>query len=320
MSEGTKAILSKKLAEPPRKKSRSSFSPEMVETLCTRIGAALTLMFSAKTYVTQQSIGVEPLPDLLEALADPATGAVLSLNDVSDAGLMCLDPSLVFHAIDVMLGAKADDSAEPADRLPSALDDRLTAKIAAHLLDVFAATCNETIGEGAVHDQAIKRLSHDRTALEIARGKADFLCIRLKVVIGRGGRGGMLELHLPMTTVDLIGQEAGSGASSIPLGSGPWFDHMRDSVLDLELETVGILHTEQMSVAEISRLDIGTVLTLPRVAVENMPLLLEDGRDVIASGELGVSAGRRIVRLNKKPDEKFFAPAHMMQDISAKVA
>lgn len=320
MSDNTKAILAKKLAEPPRKKSRSSFSPEMVETVCVRIGAALSLMFSAKTYVTQQSIGVEPLPDLLAALADPATGAILSLNDMTDAGLMCFDPALVFHAIDVMLGAKADQSAEPADREPSALDDRLTAKIAERLLDVFAATCNETIGDGAVHGQSIKRLSHDRTTLEIARGKADFLCIRLKVVIGRGGRGGMLELHLPMTIVDLIGQEAGSGAASIPLGSGPWFDHMRDSVLDLELETVGILHTEQMSVAEISRLDIGTVLTLPRQSIENMPLLLEEGRDVIATGELGASSGRRILRLNKRPDDKFFAPAQMMQDISAKVA
>ena len=75
-----------------------------------------------------------------------------------------------------------------------------------------------------------------------------------------------------------------------------------------------------MSVAEISRLDIGTVLTLPRQSIENMPLLLEEGRDVIATGELGASSGRRILRLTNRPNDAFFAPAQMMQDISAKVA
>jgi len=78
--------------------------------------------------------------------------------------------------------------------------------------------------------------------------------------------------------------------------------------LEMELETIGILHSEKMSVADISRLDIGTVIAVPGTAIEDMPIVLEDGGDVISGGELGSSSGKRIVRLSGPPNAAFLEP------------
>ena len=75
--------------------------------------------------------------------------------------------------------------------------------------------------------------------------------------------------------------------------------------MEIELETVGILHTEKMSVADISRLDIGSIIPVPGTAIEEIPLVPEDGGDIITEGELGSSSGRRILRLSGEPDAKF---------------
>jgi len=309
MSDASSLVLEKKASGRQAAKPRSLSSPAMLKEICDAVGASLTAAFDVKTVVSLDTVGVEPLGDLAAALDDPATAAIMELNGIRNAAMFCLDPPLVYHAVDIVLGADPDEDVAATPRTPTQMDDRLCSTLTEAVIAAFAGACNASMGSGTITQSRLVSLVHEPEAMEITPAAADALCVRMEVVIGKGGRSGKIELHLPLATIDLI-SSVSSASSGEPetFGKGPWFEHMFQSVKDMELETIGILHTERMTVGEISRLDVGTVLALPRTAINDMPLVLEDGGDLITAGELGSSNGKRIIRLSEKPNDTFLEP------------
>ena len=308
------SVLPMKIGKRPAGRSRSSFSPEMLGEFCAGIGEALTDLFAAKTIVSLDSVGVERFGDLIEGLGDPVNAAMIGLNGTSNAALLCFDSAIVFHAVDILLGGNAKADIEPSQRPASALDDRFCDTLANAVILAFGDACDQLIGQGAYTSGSVGAIRHDKASLDIAPPKSDALSVRMAVTIGPAGRSGRIDLHLPLSTVDLIcGGGTGKTAQSFT-DNGPWFAHMQSSVLEMELEMIGILHTERMSVAELSRFDVGSVIPLPSKVIAEVPLLLDDGDDLISTGELGASSGRRAVRLSCPPSEEFFSPLQELLD------
>lgn len=308
MSDASSLILEKKTSGRQAAKPRSLSSPAMLKEICDAIGAALTTAFAVKTVVDLDSVGVEPFGDLAEALGDPATAAIMELNGIRNAAMFCLDASFVYHAVDLMLGGMPDEDVAATPRTPTSMDDRLCGTLSGAIIKAFAGACNASMGSGTIAQCRLVAVAHEKEAMEITPAAADALCVKMDVTIGKGGRSGKVELHLPLTTIDLISSNSNAGGQPAAFGKGPWFEHMFESVMEMELGTVGVLHTEKMTVGEISRLDVGTILELPRTAINDMPLVLEDGGDLITVGELGSSNGKRIIRLSETPDNKFLEP------------
>lgn len=307
MTEAAASVLPMKVGKPTSGRSRSSFSPDMLGEFCAGIGEALTDLFAAKAIVSLESVGVERFGDLLEGLSNPVNAAVTELNGAQNAALICFDAGIVFHAVDILLGGNAETDIQPSERPASTLDDRFCKTLANAVIVAFGDACDQMIGPGAFTSGSVSMIQHQKQSLDIAPSKADALSVRMAVTIGQAGRAGSIDFHLPLRTVDMI-CGGGSAKTAQPFTeSGPWFTHMQNSILEMELEMLGVLHTQPMSVAELSRLDVGKVIPLPKNVIAEVPLVLDDG-DLISKGELGASSGRRAVRLADVPNEEFFGP------------
>lgn len=71
-----------------------------------------------------------------------------------------------------------------------------------------------------------------------------------------------------------------------------------------------------LSVADCTRLEIGQVLTLPKLRFDDVSLQLVSGgrRRNLARGTLGMDSGRKAVKLHTPPDPDFFASAAQFID------
>jgi len=291
MTDAMISALPKKIGKRPSGRSRSSLSPKILSDFCSELSGALTQLLDIKTAVSLESVGLEPFDEVTASLPDPMSVALVNLNGVSNASMICLDNSIVFHVVDLLLGGDANANELPAPRSPSALDDKFCRALADAAVLSFCKACDLMIGLGACVGRCSDDIEHNRANLDIAPMKSDVLAIRMAINIGQAGRTGAIEFHIPLTSVDLI-----CG------GPGETTD------LEMQLDMIGVLHTESMSVADLSRLDVGTIIQLPNNAIASVPLVLEDGGDFISEGELGASSEMRTIRLCKPPDEVFLAP------------
>jgi len=285
----------------------------MLRVFCEMAGEGLGKALDARTRVTLESVGLEPLVDVVPEEGSPVCGVVVDLNGIRGAVALLPDGPALFHLVDIMLGADASAGEPVVERPSSPLGDKFCKTIADTLMQSLEDACGTAIGPGSCVYTGSLEVVHDGADLAIAPPKADVMAIELALSFGAGERRGIMTMLVPLTTIDAISAGAGSvGGTQPAYEGGPWFDHMKSSVSLMELDTVALLHTEQMSLAELSRLDIGSIIPLDRESVKSVRIALEDGGDTIASGELGVSSGKRVISLDDAPNEAFLAPVRKL--------
>jgi flagellar motor switch protein FliM len=130
MTTAPPSVLGRKTAQRQPTKSRSSFSPAMLKEMCEVIAASFSELFGTRSEVTLDSVGVEPCADLISALAESASVAVVELNGIPEAAQISFDPELVFHATDILLGADPETEASVSSRPPTQLDDKFCGSLA----------------------------------------------------------------------------------------------------------------------------------------------------------------------------------------------
>lgn len=312
MSDASASILPRKIENPGPNRAKSGFTPDMLRAFCDLAGESLGELLDARVKVVLDSFGLEPMGDVLSAEGEPVCGAVIDLNGIERAATFMPDVAAQFHLIDIMLGADASIS-EPVIEGPSSpLGDRFCRIATDAVMRALAAACDAGIGPGACVYAGQAEIVHDRELLAIAPPKADVLAIDMTVSFGKSDRKGRFSMHVPLRTVDAISSAAPGGSAQPAYESGPWFDHMKSSVAMMELDAVALLRTERMTLAALSRLDIGDVIALDRESVTAVTIVLEDGGDLIATGELGTSSGKRVVSLDSAPHEGFLEPVRKL--------
>lgn len=308
MSDASASILPRKIGNRAPNRAKSGFSPDMLRVFCDRAGDALGVVLDTRTRITLESVGLEPLSDVLPEEGSEICGALADLNGIKGAVTVLPDKAALFHLVDIMLGGDALEDEPILERPPSSLNDRFFEIVVDALIKALASACETTIGPGScLYDGRIK-VVHDGAELITAPADSDLLAVELSMTFGVSERRGKFSMLVPLTTIDAISGAGPGGVAQPAFESGPWFDHMKTSVSLMELETLALLHSERMSLAALSRLDVGSVITLNREAVSTVQIALEDGGDIIASGELGVSSGRRVICLDDAPNESFLAP------------
>ena len=308
MSDAQASILPRKIGNKAPNRAKSAFSPDMLRAFCEVAGEALGDLLDARVRVTLDSVGLEPYADVAPAEDAVFCGAVVSLNGNPRAATLMPDDAALFHLVDIMLGGDASQDESVVARAPSALNDRFCKTVIRTMIRALVEACDAGIGPGSCLFDGEVEIAHDREALTIAAPGADVMAIELKVSFGMAERAGRFTLHVPLATVDAISGAGGGNDAQPVYESGPWFDHMKTSVSLMELDTIALLHTEQMTLAALSRLDIGSVIPVDIDAISKVTITLEDGGDVIATGELGTSSGRRVVSLSGHPNAAFLAP------------
>ncbi len=308
MSDAPASILPRKISARGPNRARSGFTPDMLHVFCERAGARLGDVLDTRVKIVLDSVGVEPLADVVPEENATVCAALVDMNGLSPAASLLPDGDALFHLVDIMLGGDPEEEATVIERAPSSLTDRFCGTAADAVARALGDACDVAMGPGSYRYGGAPRVVREGAAMVIAPPAADVMAISLNMAFGPGARTGKLSLIVPLTTVDALSGGGGDGGTQPAYEDGPWFEHMKASVSMMELETMAVLHREQMSLAELSRLDIGSVLTLDREAVTGVAVVLTDGGDAIATGELGVASGRRVVSLADAPDAHFLAP------------
>jgi len=312
MSDASASILPRKIGNPGPNRAKSGFTPDMLRAFCDLASDSLGELLDARVKVSLDSVGLEPMGDLMPGEGATICGAVVDLNGIERAATFMPDAAAQFHLIDIMLGADASTSEPVVDGPPSPLGDRFCRIATEAVMHALVAACDAGIGPGACVYAGRIDIVHDRELLTIAPPKADVLAIDLTVGFGKSDRAGRFSMHVPLKTVDTISGAAPGGSAQPAYESGPWFDHMKSSVAMMELDAVALLKTERMTLAALSRLDIGDVIALDRDSVTAVTIVLEDGGDLIATGELGTTSGKRVISLDSAPSEGFLEPVRKL--------
>lgn len=94
--------------------------------------------------------------------------------------------------------------------------------------------------------------------------------------------------------------------------TSPWARHMRSTVSQATAPVKVILEKKRMSIAECTRFELGQVIELPGVSLDNLSLETEikNGFTVFAQGQLGVFRSSRAVKLIDDLEDDFITDIH----------
>ena len=306
------AILPRKIGTKATARKRSAFSPDMLAAFCAEMGETLGTLLDTRVAVTLDSFGMEPMGDALPGPDDTICAGIFDANAIERALMVLPDDAMLFHVSDIMLGADVmvDEPVVPPP--PSTLKDGFCLAVCNAVMTALESTCDTAIGPSALRPGAKAAIGHDREAVLIVAPETDVLSVRCAIALGKGGRTGSLAIHLPLSTIDALSATTSGKAASPVFKDGPWFDHMKSAVAEVELEAVAVLHTEQMTLATVSRLAIGDVLKIEADEVNSVAVVLADKGDLVVSGELGIRAGKRAISVNTPPDAVFVGAARQL--------
>lgn len=307
MSESDQAEATSTRPPNARKGGKSNIPSGMMARFAEQFGAAIELLTGAPVKAEVSAVNEKPLHDCAGDPEASSLFAILDLFGAKKSAYLRPDSALLYHAVDIMFGADPESDDTPKPRPPSALDRKLGKSLGDAAAQLFAAVVADSVGPPPQPNCACSGMADDFRSAAIARETASVLLIEMTFSFGNSARKGMVEFCIPLATLDLIF----GGASKGPVlraSKDPWFQHMKTAVVDLELEMLAVVHTEQMNVAALSRLDVGDVLHLPKECIATTRLILGGDRETLSSGELGATAGRRAVRLSAPPCRTFFDP------------
>ncbi|GKY89488.1 flagellar switch protein FliM [Sinisalibacter aestuarii] len=217
-------------------------------------------------------------------------------------GLVVLDAQLVAALIEIQTtGRVAARPAEP--RAPTRTDAIMCADFIDRALEMFEV---RAAAGGLAEAPA---LTGFRYALALAEPRAIPLTLEegryrrfaLPLDLAGGAKAGTFLVILP--------ERAPGRAGGAPAGDGgPFTEALRATVLQSEAELAAILARRRMPLAEVTRLAVGSVIALPRAALDRVAVEDLSGR-VVARARLGQADGHRALRLHAPGDSADPAPA-----------
>lgn len=310
-ARSSESIIVRKLAKIETGGQDKSLPVDLFNDLCLLIEKTRRPLFHARIRARVERQETLPFSDVLAGLTEPAPIAIHSIDGPDRPALIAVDPALAFHATDLMLGGDAGDAPALMTRPFTVIDNVVLGQMIDALATDFLS-CLSAARPGA-KIEGIRRLSleHETAMARVVPATSRTLVVRLTLLLGEAGREGSVAFVLPATTLDALG-----GVSATPATTDPWALKMRAATLEMEIEAVAAACRTQMTVAELSRLDIGQVLPLPAEALGDVALLVEteDGTADIARGRLGAHQGHKAIKLHEQPDTHFLAPMRALID------
>jgi flagellar motor switch protein FliM len=216
---------------------------------------------------------------------------------------MVLDPQVVAALIEMQTtGRVVPRPAEP--RAPTRTDAIMCADFIDRLLELIDRRAAE-----AELDVA-PAISGFRYGLALAETRAIGLALEdipyrafgFDVDLGRGAKSGSVQLLLPFDPPGVARTGHAEAAA--------FAEAMRAQVLETQAVLSATLLRRRMSLAEVTGLEVGSRLHLPRAALSSITVEALDGT-VVAAGRLGQMNGHRAVRLVVPGDTAAMAAAQM---------
>ena len=249
--------------------------------------------------------------DVLDAISMPAMIGIVEVDGVDRASLVNMDLDLVYHVVDLRMGGLPSELPEFAARRPTSIDTAMCIPMVDIALEGFTSGLSTVMGAEDTVPMSCGHFEHVPMLANIAPESSDVLCVQVSLDIGEAARSGNFELVVPFSTIDMIlARLKTSETVATDAASNAWGAHMREVVLDTEIELMPVLHSAFYSVAELSRLEVGQVIELQDNAHRSLTVNLDmmDEQIPIAKARLGAFKGGKALKLSTEPDQAFLSP------------
>lgn len=252
---------------------------------------------------------VSKLSDAVAAISSPAILGVIDVEDADTPGLVCLEPDLAYHLVDLTLGGDPMQAPTPLARPFTAVDMALCRLHLDAVLGAFGHAIGASLGRPLTKGLTIRELRQSLSQMRLAPDYIDVMVMGMELVLGEAGRRGRFTLVLPLSTLDVIRAsiQARTVQAARDRPNDLWKTLMRRAAASAAVPVDAVLHRQPMSLATLQNLQVGQVIEIPRQAVEEIRLTLPQpgGRTaLLAQGRLGVYLDNKVVKLAAPPDPR----------------
>jgi len=271
-------------------------------------GASSALRVNAEAIVDQSR--VDRLNTLIDGLPMPGLFTLLEFEG-GDTAVMGFDMTLVDHVVDILAGGDPDVSRTLPTRTPTSIDAALCRQVIGSIMAQFDEEVRSLTSGVGLPQFRWGRVEHMPMSLQYTLADHQYLIFRVNLDIGDDARGGGFHLAFPLSAIEPV--EMVLRRSGIIRSQGEsenWTRHMRSVVNRTHVRVVAVIDRARMPVAELSRLQVGGLLPLTDVTLDDVILELETAGEIrpIGRGRLGAFKRNKAVKLIEPPDRAFLEP------------
>lgn len=248
--------------------------------------------------------------DYLRFLRAPSAIYLLSFLESKGNGLVKAHPRLLSKVLDISLGGDGTFEETNSSRPLTAIDLAIYGRFVDLVNRAFDETIKELCGRNVIGPPVKTRFEEQPGMIRIAPDRAEVFVIKMNFHIADDARGAGLDFVVPVTVLEPLKRDLNRVMTSNEATLALWARYMYDQVMDLPIETHGVLPLGEFSVGELSRLTQGMVIELPPSAMDEVEVRVDtvEGAHLLTKARLGVAGRNKALRMLDDPDPEFVKP------------
>jgi flagellar motor switch protein FliM len=314
-------VIRKKIRKTIAKAEAYPLIEVIINNLQGRISQRLRHIFGQSVEGMVEDKGIQRFADYFDTLMFPAILCLFESDKLSGRGLVFMEGRFMEDLIEMLLGFPNNKEQVREARSPTSIDKALimrTVKECLNELTICLQKASGAIGEINFNPIAVEStpqmavITAERTPCYVAKIHFD---------IGEVGYGGRLDIVIPIPMLAPIRKFlTQSFRGDVQGDEASWKQSITYAVSKTRFTMQAELERLQMTVAEINRLEVGSVIPLNAHSSPTVELVYDDGREreVLAEGRLGTWKSMKAVKLtseNFKPFMKDFEEAMFDADL-----
>jgi flagellar motor switch protein FliM len=259
----------------------------IAKTFAMRASSSLSRLLGRDASIKFDALDRGKCADLIAALANPASIALVNLKPLPGQALLSVDPTLLLALLDGFFGGSGRVSPDPLAAASTAAQRFLGVMLRSFAADVAAAW----VPVAAVELEVLKQ-EHDARFLQFAPAQQEVIVVRF--IVEFGSASGAFLWFLPESQIAPVREQlATDGSSKQAQSDEPWAPVISAGLQIAQIETRAILGQAQISLRELVQLAPGDVI--PIDSPEHVVLMAEDVP--LYNGRFGVSQGHNALKI-----------------------
>ncbi|MDJ1158448.1 flagellar motor switch protein FliM [Chelatococcus sp. SYSU_G07232] len=243
------------------------------------LATSLRNFFSDNVEVSLAGITSVRVGDYLNSIPLPSLLAVVRAEEWDNFGLVTVEPSLIYAALDILLGGKRGAGPTPIDGRPFTTIETLLVK---RLVQVVMQDAEQAFLPLTPVRFTVDRIESNPRFAVVTRPANAAILVQLRLEMD--GRSGRLQILLPYATIEPIRDLLLQSYMGEKLGRDPiWEGHLATEIWQADLTLEAVLHETSLPLRRALALEVGDTL------VFDMPA---DGLVSLRCGDLVLSEGR----------------------------
>jgi len=256
----------------------------MLEVVCERMVRAFSTsmrnLTSDSIEVSLEDVTTTRFGDFMDRVTLPAMISVIRIEEWENYGIVTIESSLIYAVVDALLGGRRSEDVMIDGREFTTIETALVGRM------IKLAITEFSIALAPIQDvrMILERIETNPRFAAIARPSNIAAVCSFRVDID--GRGGRFSLLLPFATLEPIRDKLIQRFMGEKVGrENIWQNHMRDQMLQTEVEIEVELGGIELSLAEVKALEVGQ--TLPFFVQPDQPMLVQCGGIPITMAHAG---------------------------------